>query len=80
MSNEYFYSSDNMPLISSDVCDMYTYKVKCCDEVMSTLISQTADVNLLGQSIASSQSQSQVVLLFKILFAPSKSFQYVIIF
>ena len=65
-----------MPLVNSDVCSKYRCEVKCSDDDISSLISRSIEVSLLGQSVAS-QRDHDVVLVFKISFAPTKAFQYV---
>lgn len=72
----YFVLADDMPLVNSDVCNKYRCEVKCSDDATSSLISRSIEVSLLGQSIPS-QREHDVVLVFKISFAPAKAFQYV---
>lgn len=67
-----------MPLINSDACNKYGCEVKCFDAVNSSLISRSIQVDLLGQSVAS-KSDDDVVLVFKISFAPTKAFRYIYI-
>lgn len=73
----FLFPADNVPAINSDICDKYTCEIKCPNKTLSSLINRSIEVNLLGQSLAS-HNENEVVLIFKLLFAPSKAFQYVI--
>lgn len=55
---------------------LFTSEIKCSNESTSSLVNQTIEVQLLGEEISTAEKDgNDVVLVFKITFAPSKAFQ-----
>lgn len=62
-----------MSLVSED-SSLYSYEMKCSDDVVSSLIDQSVGVNFLGSTIPN-QRDDDAVLVFKITFSPSRAFK-----
>lgn len=63
-----------MSLVSDEDSSLYSYEVKCSDDVVSSLINQSVGINFVGSTMPN-QRDDDAVLVFKITFSPSKAFK-----